>query len=398
MRSIRHLGAALAASLLVVACGGGSDDGPRVPGPSGAPTASAAFTSVISFGDSLSDLGTYTPATSVTGDGAPPYIGGRFTTNSTTNRIWVQLVAASLGLAVTPAEVGFNGLSQPCPAAAGGPAAAATCTAYGQGGARVTIPRGIGQNADGSGALTVPAVTQVANHLARKGPFTATDLVFVFAGNNDILIQFQTFAARAGAIAAQAAGGLITPAQAQVLTLEALVDADNAVKLAAQQLATLVRTQILGNGARYVAVLNLPNAAAAPLGASLPSASARNALSGLVTTFNDTLRTGLDRQPVAWVDFGAFFGGVIANPAAAGFANVSVPACDAAKISAITGGLVTDGTSLFCNADALPYNGIRTGADVNSWLFADAVHPTTGGHAAIGSFIDAELDRLGWVD
>ena len=67
---------------------------------------------------------------------------------------------------VTPAEVGFNGQSVKCPAAAV-PALATTCTAYGQGGSRVTDPMGIGHNADGSGALTVPVVTQIANHLAR---------------------------------------------------------------------------------------------------------------------------------------------------------------------------------------------------------------------------------------
>ena len=39
------------------------------------------FTAVVSFGDSLSDVGTYAPVTSLTGNGAPPYAGGRFTTN-----------------------------------------------------------------------------------------------------------------------------------------------------------------------------------------------------------------------------------------------------------------------------------------------------------------------------
>ena len=47
------------------------------------------------------------------------------------------------------------------------------------------------------------------------------------------------------------------------------------------------------------------------------------------------------------------------------------------------GGAVTDGTSLFCNATpGVPYNGLRAGADVDTWLFADSVHPTTGGHKA----------------
>ena len=43
----------------------------------------------------------------------------------------------------------------------------------------------------------------------------------------------------------------------------------------------------------------------------------------------------------------------------------------------ITGGAVTDGSSLFCNATpGAPFNGLRAGADVNTWQFADGVHPT----------------------
>lgn len=396
MRTFRHLGAALAASLFLAACGGGGGS-PRELGPSGAPTTAGTFSSVISFGDSLSDLGTYTPATSVTGNGAPPYIGGRFTTNQAAGQIWVQTVAASLGLAITPAEVGFNGASQPCPAAAGGPAAAATCTAYGQGGSRITNPAGIGKNPDGSGALTVPVATQIANHLSRKGNFTANDLVFVLAGANDILIQFQVFAGKAAQIQAQVASGAITPQQGNVLLLTAQTEGDIAVETAARQLATLIRTQILANGARYVAVLNVPDIGNTPLGGSLPP-TARPVLSGFVATFNTGLREGLDRQPVALLDTTGALAAIIANPAAAGFTNVTVPACDAAVISAITGGLVTDGTSLFCNADALPYNGLRAGASATTWLFADSIHPTTGGHAAIAAFVGGELDELGWVD
>ena len=63
----------------------------------------------MSFGDSLSDVGTYAPATSLAGDGSAPYFGGRFTTNGPGAAVWVELLAAELGLAITPAEVGFAG-------------------------------------------------------------------------------------------------------------------------------------------------------------------------------------------------------------------------------------------------------------------------------------------------
>jgi len=41
---------------------------------------------------------------------------------------------------------------------------------------------------------------------------------------------------------------------------------------------------------------------------------------------------------------------------------------------------------------------VRAGASATTWLFADGVHPTTGGHAAIAAFVNARLDELGWVD
>ena len=212
MKSFRSFVPWVLAAALLSACGG-SD--PYVPGngsPAGAPTTKGSFTAVVSFGDSLSDIGSYAPATSLAGNGTPPFFGGKFTTNETSNgqpdanplgKVWVELVAASLGIVVTPAEVGFGASSVKCPAAAN-PAFASTCTAYGQGGSRVTDPNGIGHS---TGALTVPVVTQIANHLARFGSFRTSDLVFVYAGNNDVFTQFGIFAATAAQVQADAAGG-----------------------------------------------------------------------------------------------------------------------------------------------------------------------------------------------
>jgi phospholipase/lecithinase/hemolysin len=176
MRAIRSFAPWVLSAALLSACGG-SD--PYVPGsgsPAGAPTTKGSFTAVVSFGDSLSDIGTYAPATSLAGNGTPPFFGGKFTTNETSNglpdanplgKVWVENLAASLGIIVTPAEVGFGASSVKCPAAAN-PAFASACTAYGQGGSRVTDPNGIGHS---TGALTVPVVTQIVNHLTRFGAF-----------------------------------------------------------------------------------------------------------------------------------------------------------------------------------------------------------------------------------
>jgi outer membrane lipase/esterase len=394
MNKVRSWGGSLVAALLLAACGGGDPDVPGSGSPAGAPTTKGTFTSVVSFGDSLSDVGTYTPATSVTGNGAAPYIGGKFTTNSATGTIWVENLATSLGLVVTPAEVGFGTQSVKCPAAAN-PALAKTCTAYGQGGARVTDPNGINH---ANGALTVPVVTQIANHLARFGSFKDTDLVLVYAGNNDIFVQFGTFAATAAQVQAQAAAGQITADQANQLLFNAQTAAQAGMKQAALELAGYVRAQILANGGKYVAVMTLSDIADTPFGNSPQVAPARQVLTDLSRIFNLWLRDALTGAPVQIVDTFALFKEGYANPAKYGITNNTIPACDATVISAITHGQVTDGSSLFCNSTVgLPYYGLRAGASATTWQFADSVHPTTGGHKLISDTFAAQLHAFGWI-
>jgi len=384
--------AALTAALLA-ACGGSDPDVPGTKQTAGAPTTKGTFTALVTFGDSLSDLGAYSPVTSLSGNGAAPYFGGKFTTNGPGNTIWVENLAATLGVVTTPAEVGFAGASQLCPAAAN-PALAKTCTGYGQGGSRVTDPNGIGKS---GGALTVPMVKQIANHLARFGSFKDSDLILVWGGNNDVFTQFGVFAAVAGQASADAAAGKITAQQANDIVFKAESDAKAEIRKAATELAGYVKDQILAKGGKYVAVFNLPDSSQTPFGSTLP-ASAKPTLTVLVDTFNASLRDGLAGQPVQIVDQNALGKDQAANPSKYGFVNNTVPACDAAKISAITGGKETGGSSLFCNSTAgAPYNGIRTGASITTWAFADSVHPTTGGHKVISDYVTQQLKAFGWL-
>lgn len=393
MRIGRHAISWLLSAALLAACGGGD---PTVPGTGttkGAPTTKGTFTALVSFGDSLSDVGAYTPATSVTGNGAAPYIGGKFTTNSATGTVWVENLATSMGLIVTPAEVGFAGTSVKCPAAAN-PALAGTCTAYGQGGARVTDPNGIGH---AGGALTVPVVTQIANHLARFTNFKDSDLILVYAGNNDVFTQLGAFNAAATTILTNFAAGTITETQKDQQLFAAQTAAQAAMKTAALELAALVKTQILAKGGKYVAVMTLSDIADTPFGKSL-SADAQGVLTDLSRIFNLWLTDALTDQPVQIIDTFALFKDGYQNPAKYGIVNNTIPACDGATISALTGGQVTDGSSLFCNATpGSPLNGLRTGADVNTWQFADGVHPTTGGHKIISDTFKAKLQAFGWL-
>lgn len=356
---------ALVGASLLTACGGGDSE--------------PSTTRVVSFGDSLSDLGTYSPATSLAGTGAAPFFAGRFTTNthtgytatsnSNTATLWIEWVAARVGVAITPHEVGFLSTSVKCPAAAN-PALAGSCTGYGQGGAMVTDPNGIGKT---GGALTVPVVTQVANHLTRFTSFGTGDMVLVWAGNNDVFVQF-------GAVAQ----GL--PPATAIANVQA----------AGTQLATLVKDQVVAKGATRVAVLNLPDHASLPGFLALPAAS-KALLTQLSVEFNTAVSTGLAGTSVAMIDTRALFADVLAGPSKYGFVNVTTAACDPAKIQAVTGGRVTDGSSLFCNASSQPFNTMKTGASTTTWGFADGVHPTIGGHKVVADYVIAQLKDFGWM-
>jgi phospholipase/lecithinase/hemolysin len=376
-----HISALAAAALIVAGCGGGDDS----------PLASR----VIVFGDSVSDVGTYTPATQIPlgqNPGVPPFFGGKWTTNShtgytatsntSTANIWVEWVAARLGVAITPAEVGFVTTRVPCPAAATvGPN---SCTGYAQGGSRVTDPNGIGKSA---GALTIPIVDQISSHNTRvvqgfKTGFGDGDMVFVLGGNNDVFVQF-------GLVGASA----IAPEVAVA-----------AVQTAATELATLVKNEIIAKGAKRVAVMSLPDFSVTPEFSGLP-ADNKAFLNQLTDAFNGALLTGLNGSSARIINLRALGAAVVANPSAFGITNVTQGACDPAKISAFTGGRITNGSALFCNAAPASafvapvpnLNGLKTGASASTYLFADGVHPTTAGHKILGDQVWSALKDFGWV-
>lgn len=414
MKLIRSLGPLALAAALLAACGGGD---PYVPGsqsPTGGPSTPGSFSALVSFGDSLSDIGTYTPATAIPNVTPAAYFGGRFTTNlndlgtlASTGKVWVENLAAALSTAtapiiVTPAEVGFGTQSAACPAAAN-PALAATCTGYSQGGARVTDPDGIGKS---SGFLTVPVKTQIANHLARFGSFKDSDLVIVFAGHNDAFYQLGVFSAAVTASQTRAQAdvlaGLITPAQAETRVqqevFEAQQVAQGAMKTAALELAGYVRSDILANGGKYVAVIGMVDLTTTPRFAGA-DANTQVVVKGLGDVFNLWLREGLSGAAVRWIDPNPVLRAWIADPATYGLTNTTTPACDVGKISDLTGGQVDDGTSLFCNGTAgAPFNTLVTDADPASWLFADTVHPSTKGHQLFSDALVEQLRAAHWIN
>ena len=218
---------AVLAAAVLAGCGGASG---------GDQALKVKYTAQVSFGDSLSDVGSYAVA------GVAASGGGKFTINGDNTKInpeltgknWTEHLAAQFGLpAPCAAETGLEGsiptLQAPRVKHAG-------CFGYAMGGSRVTNPVGPNNKLTGSqlGALTVPVVTQIANHLAVSGgKFSGTEAVFVMAGGNDVL--FQLGALQAGATAAGQAAGAAAGAQAFAtnLTLALAAGASNPTTAAA---------------------------------------------------------------------------------------------------------------------------------------------------------------------
>ncbi len=93
MKDIRWKLAALAAAAIVAACGGGETaDGP---------SNKVGINAMVTFGDSLSDIGSYNVG-SIAGLGQATGGAGRFTVNATTGgQIWTERIAALLPVPTT---------------------------------------------------------------------------------------------------------------------------------------------------------------------------------------------------------------------------------------------------------------------------------------------------------
>jgi phospholipase/lecithinase/hemolysin len=306
---------------------------------------------VVVFGDSLSDVGTYKV-------GAIAQVGGgKFTTNP--GPVWSETIGILLRSRVTPYRLGFDGAVQ----ILGG-------NGFAMGGSRVSEQPGIGCNPDSSGhctaALTIPVKQQIADYLTSHGDhFSGDPLVFLFAGANDIFYQLGMFQAKVS-------GGIPVDT--------ATDDALFAVKQAAVDLVNQVKL-VQTKGATRVVVLNLPEISNTPFGKAQAD-PVQALIAGMVQTFNGALALGLQGSGATLLDFHAEFERVLDNPGAYWVREINVPACDPAKILAITNGLEQGGSSLFCSRLTLVQNGAAV-----TYLFADGVHPTTLGHLIIARFV-----------
>jgi phospholipase/lecithinase/hemolysin len=388
-----QLAAALFAASILAGCGGGGagDQSPKVK-----------FTSQVSFGDSLSDVGSYAP----TGGAIAAAGGGQFTINIPgAKNNWTELMAAQVGLQASS-----------CAAVTGGNHVAtqthAGCYAYGQGGARVSIDQGIGYTGPAAagaypGAMTLSVANQIAAHFtATGGNFSGGEIVYVLAGANDILIQLGGLTARVSAqVAADIGSGACVPADPQysncipAATTTAVTAAVTDVATAAGQLAALINTQITGKGATHVVVVNVPDVASTPFGTAL-SASGKGVLATMVSTFNAQLKAGLaNNANVLLVDAYTVNHDQVINPAPYGLTNVTTTACNVAPGSFLATNFPTssgDGSSLGCSTANPLSMTTGVGGDTH-YMYADDVHPTPYGYWLLARYVAKEMLVKGWL-
>ena len=367
MRNIKFVFTGIAFAALLTACGGGDSTDNRIK-----------FAQVVTFGDSLSDAGTYQ-----VGDVAA-LGGGRFTVNGVSNNIWTEALSANLGAGTQcAAQTGLlpnNGVK--------GAAVTnnALCNNYAQGSSRVTAvgsgPLGVAlqkapSNQINLGLIADSIQNQINRHLAKVGTFGANDLVTVNGGGNDFFMQL-------GAVGAAATGGAAAQGEATIAgwpaaTIAAVgaggADAVNAASGAAVaamgqaggELAAYIKSLIVAKGAKYVVVRNLGDLNGTPFGSTF-NAGTRQLSTAMTTAFNSSLKQGLaDVAGVIYFDDYARTQAILANPSAFGYSTATGFACGRDAFSQ-PGEVI--GNSIICNAKTL------VPGDTSKYFFSDAVHPT----------------------
>ena len=221
--------------------------------------------------------------------------------------------------------------------------------------------------------MTVPVVTQIANHLAAHGgKFSGTENVLILAGANDVLYNFSLVGAT-----------VETPAQAVA-----------AVTQAATELASYVNNKIIANGANYVVVMNIPDISTTPFGngAEAVAPGSKSLLATMVNAFNGTLHAGLTDPKVLYVDLFTVSDEQIANPAIFGLTNVAATACNLnAPGNILASAVPNSGSSLVCNGTNL------IPGDVSHYEFADSVHPTPYGNILLARYVATQMVTKGWL-
>ena len=313
---------------------------------------------VVSFGDSLSDVGTYAYARK--------FGGGTYTTNP--GAISVAVIAEHYGSGLTPALTG--GFGQPSVVHPEG-------FGYAQGGARVAGPPNPGDATGDTGELQTPLTSQVAAYLQLHARFTAKQLVLVQGGANDVQDAYDAWA------------GMVANGGDPAASLQAVLPP---LRQAAQQFAGLVHN-VQQHGATHIVVQNVPDISKAPIAnlaeQQLPGSA--KVLRGLAQVFNAALDEALPSSPaVLRIDAFAFIDETSENYRQLGFRfDGSVGTNVACAPANLPPAFQADDTSaLFCSRSTY----VSPHADA-IYMFADAYHPTTHLQQLIADYVVIRIDE-----
>jgi phospholipase/lecithinase/hemolysin len=277
----------------------------------------------------------FTPARVVAfGDGFADLgqTGTRNTVNDGSVNIWTQEVAASYGYNLGPTSV------------AGG-------TSYAVRNARIaTTPDAIGNAA-------TPTVEQQISTFLAGNTVRASDLVLLSAGTSDVIAE----AARV------VAGGQTSAA--------ALTN----VRAAARALGAQVR-RLVQAGGQHVVVAGLYNMGKSPWALQTGQGTLLQDLSG---KFNEDLLVSIVDlgANVLYVDAALQFNLFVGFPSTYSLTNVTDPVCT----SVDPGVGIGTGTGQVSSALCTPST-VLTGADPNTFLWADRVYPTPVGQRLFGDY------------
>lgn len=390
---------------VLAACGGGDPAGPAAPSTSDT-------TRVIAFGDSLTDGGAYSRgnAALLAAQGLPAGLPvGKFTNSQSTvaggGDIWVEVLAKRLNTTIAPERFEVGSASPV--AATNGANTAANSNNYAQGGSRVSKTPGVGcylpapapQTGPCSAQAAVPVSVQIDRALA-KGSISATDLVVLWAGANDVFFN-ATVANTEITNATVAAGRPLTTAETTAIVGKYVIEMEQAALTTLEQVRRLKAA-----GAQRVVLMTIPNAANSPFGNSNPNPALRAATQQLLTAlsgaYNNQLKAeiALADPGVLLFDAGALSATWYANPTANGFVNVQLPLCGIGSAVALPGS-----SSSFCFISPAPAGTLQNpfasplpaGVTQDNSLFADGVHPSLAAHAKFGAAVYDALKAKGWV-
>ena len=296
------------------------------------------FSSVVTFGDSLSDAGN---TTTVDGNAAT-FAGNSFTTNN--DPVHTQIIAGYYGLNQQHSVIGGSNYAfgGSCAQTATG-AATPACVAP-------TLPR-----------LNV----QIGQYLTPRGGVADPNALYtVLTGANDIF----------GAI-----GGGVWATPPQIIA--------GATVVAGAVIANVTTLQTAG--ANYIVVYNLPDLARTPQFNTAPTTQ-QQAFNLASVTFNSALNAGLTgRNGIIPVNLFALVNEIILSPGTYGFTNVTGIACGP--------GLPGVVSSAACGAVGSGNPFTYAAGTNNSFLFADGVHPTGAGHRLVASVVTSTIAAPGQV-